>query len=32
ITTIIDEGGSIYLNSIGVSISLSDIYENIDKL
>lgn len=32
ITTVTDEEGSIYLNSIGVSISLSDIYENIDKL
>jgi Uma2 family endonuclease len=32
ITTVTDEEGSIYLNSIGISISLSDIYENIDKL
>jgi Uma2 family endonuclease len=32
ITTVTDESALIYLNSIGVNVSLSDIYENIDKL
>lgn len=32
ITTVTDDSALIYLNSIGASVSLSDIYENIDKL
>ncbi|MEY4903963.1 MAG: hypothetical protein RLZZ292_1778 [Bacteroidota bacterium] len=32
ITTVTDNDALIYLNAIGISISISDIYENIEKL